>query len=47
MNTKLHQWTDGFERASLAINGINTVSYTIGNGRPLVFLHGGGTFTGF
>jgi pimeloyl-ACP methyl ester carboxylesterase len=47
MNTKLHKWAEGFDRASLAINGVNTVLYTIGNGRPLVFLHGGGTFTGF
>jgi pimeloyl-ACP methyl ester carboxylesterase len=47
MNTKLHPWTDGFDRTSLAINGVNTVWHTIGKGRPLVFLHGGGTFTGF
>ena len=47
MTTKLQQWTDGFERTTLAINGVNTVLYTIGKGKPLVFLHGGGTFTGF
>jgi pimeloyl-ACP methyl ester carboxylesterase len=30
-----------------AINGIDTAVYTAGDGPPLVFLHGGGTATGF
>lgn len=49
MNTKVQRRpsTEGFDRSSIAINGVNTVFYTIGKGRPLVFLHGGGTFTGF
>lgn len=49
MNTKSQRgpWTEEFDRSALAINGVNTVLHTIGSGRPLVFLHGGGTFTGF
>jgi pimeloyl-ACP methyl ester carboxylesterase len=38
---------EGFERTELCINGVKTVVYTIGHGEPIVFLHGGGTFTGF
>ena len=38
---------DGFERMNLDINGTDTVVLSIGKGRPLVFLHGAGTFTGF
>ena len=38
---------DGFERMRLNINGTDIVVLSIGNGRPLVFLHGTGTFTGF
>lgn len=36
-----------FERKDLKINGIDTVYLTGGAGRPLVFLHGGGTFHGW
>jgi pimeloyl-ACP methyl ester carboxylesterase len=38
---------DGFKRDVVAVNGIDTVVYSIGEGPPLVFLHGAGTFTGF
>ena len=38
---------DGFERMVLDINGTRTVVLSIGQGPPLVFLHGTGTFTGF
>lgn len=37
----------GFERQELVIAGIRTVVYAKGSGKPLVFLHGAGTFTGF
>lgn len=38
---------DGFERIELELNGIRTVVHARGTGAPVVFLHGGGTFTGF
>ena len=37
---------DGFERRELDINGIRTVVYSAGSGRPVVYWHGGGTFHG-
>ena len=37
----------GFERHELTLGGIRTVVHTKGEGTPLVFLHGAGTFTGF
>lgn len=37
---------DGFERRELDINGIRTVVYSVGSGRPVVYWHGGGTFHG-
>lgn len=37
----------GFARTSRTINGIRTELLEIGDGPPLVFLHGTGTFTGF
>ena len=37
----------GFERQELTLNGVRTVVHSAGQGRPLVFLHGAGTFTGF
>ena len=39
--------TEGFERWEYKIGGINTVVYTIGEGRPVLYLHGGGTWHGF
>src|SRR5690606_12771770 len=44
------QWaysTEGFERLVHRIDGIETVTYAIGEGEPLVYFHGGGTFHGF
>ncbi|WP_432284189.1 alpha/beta hydrolase [Aminobacter sp. BA135] len=38
---------EGFERAEYEIRGIRTIVHSIGEGFPLVFLHGAGTFTGF
>jgi len=37
---------DGFERRELSVNGIRTVVYCAGTGRPVVYWHGGGTFHG-
>jgi pimeloyl-ACP methyl ester carboxylesterase len=39
--------TDGFERIVHRVDGIETVTYEIGRGEPLVYFHGGGTFHGF
>lgn len=39
--------TDGFERQELMVNGVRTVVYSAGQGEPLVYLHGAGTFHGF
>ncbi len=36
-----------FRRKNLTIAGVKTVVLTAGQGEPLVFLHGAGTFTGF
>jgi len=36
-----------FQRETHTINGVKTVVLTAGNGEPLVFLHGAGTFHGF
>lgn len=38
---------DGFERTEHDIGGVRTVVHAIGSGRPLLFLHGAGTFPGF
>lgn len=37
----------GFERQEVTVSGIRTVVHSAGQGTPLVFLHGAGTFTGF
>jgi pimeloyl-ACP methyl ester carboxylesterase len=37
----------GFERQTVTINGIDTVLLTAGRGKPLVYLHGAGTVSGF
>lgn len=39
--------TEGFERIVHRVEGIETVTYAIGEGPPLVYFHGGGTFHGF
>lgn len=39
--------TAGFERIVHRIDGVETVTYAVGSGRPLVYFHGGGTFHGF
>ena len=36
-----------FERTALEVNGLKIVTYAMGAGPPLVFLHGAGSFTGF
>lgn len=39
--------TEGFERIETRVEGVDTVTYAIGQGAPLVYFHGGGTFHGF
>ena len=39
--------TEGFERIVHRVEGVETVTYAIGQGEPLVYFHGGGTFHGF
>jgi pimeloyl-ACP methyl ester carboxylesterase len=39
--------TEGFERWEYRIGGINTVVYTAGEGVPVMYWHGGGTWHGF
>ena len=36
-----------FQRETLQVNGVNVVMLTAGNGPPLLFLHGAGTWHGF
>jgi pimeloyl-ACP methyl ester carboxylesterase len=36
-----------FQREVHSINGINVVMYVAGQGEPLLYLHGAGTFHGF
>jgi pimeloyl-ACP methyl ester carboxylesterase len=43
------QWaysTEGFDRIVHRVDGVETVTYAIGQGEPLVYFHGGGTFHG-
>jgi pimeloyl-ACP methyl ester carboxylesterase len=44
---RTRQTLDGFERKEILISGIKTAVYSGGQGDPLVYLHGSGTFTGF
>jgi pimeloyl-ACP methyl ester carboxylesterase len=47
---RMSKWaysTEGFDRIVHRIDGIETVTYAIGKGEPLVYFHGGGTFHGF
>ena len=39
--------TEGFERIVHRVEGVEAVTYAIGQGAPLVYFHGGGTFHGF
>jgi len=39
--------TEGFDRIVHRVEGVESVTYAIGNGAPLVYFHGGGTFHGF
>lgn len=39
--------TDGFDRIVHRVEGIESVTYAIGQGEPVVYFHGGGTFHGF
>jgi pimeloyl-ACP methyl ester carboxylesterase len=47
---RMQKWaysTDGYDRTVHRIDGVETVVYAIGQGEPLVYFHGGGTFHGF
>lgn len=47
---RMQKWaysTAGYERTVHRIDGVETVVYAIGQGEPLVYFHGGGTFHGF
>ena len=47
---RMSKWaysTEGFDRIVHRIEGVETVTYAIGEGDPLVYFHGGGTFHGF
>ena len=49
-SNRMNKWaysTEGFERLVHRIDGVETVTYAIGQGEPLVYFHGGGTFHGF
>ena len=49
-DNRMSKWaysTEGFERIVHRVEGIETVTYAIGRGEPLVYFHGGGTFHGF
>jgi pimeloyl-ACP methyl ester carboxylesterase len=47
---RMSKWaysTEGFDRIVHRVEGVETVTYAIGQGEPLVYFHGGGTFHGF
>ena len=49
-DNRMSKWaysTEGFERIVHRIDGVESVTYAIGEGEPLVYFHGGGTFHGF
>ncbi len=49
-NQRMQKWaysTEGYDHIVHRVDGIETVTYAIGQGRPLVYFHGGGTFHGF
>ncbi len=39
--------TEGFARDEYVVDGVRSVVYSAGNGPPVVYFHGGGTFHGF
>jgi len=39
--------TEGFRRDEYLVDGVRSVVYGAGNGPPVVYFHGGGTFHGF
>ena len=46
----MNKWaysTAGFDRIVHRVEGVEAVTYAIGEGEPLVYFHGGGTFHGF
>lgn len=50
IDNRMSKWaysTEGFERIVHRVEGIEAVTYVIGEGEPLVYFHGGGTFHGF
>ena len=47
---RMSKWaysTEGFDRIVHRVEGVEAVTYAIGQGEPLVYFHGGGTFHGF
>jgi pimeloyl-ACP methyl ester carboxylesterase len=50
IGNRMSKWaysTEGFDRIVRRVEGVETVIYAIGEGEPLVYFHGGGTFHGF
>lgn len=47
MSTQSGYSTEGFERNEHVVDGVRSVVYSAGNGPPVVYFHGGGTFHGF
>lgn len=45
--TDLAYSTAGFTRTAHSVEGVESVIYEIGDGPPVVYFHGGGTFHGF
>lgn len=47
MNSRRAYSTEGFARDEYVVDGVRSVVYSAGNGPPVVYFHGGGTFHGF
>ncbi len=47
METRRGYSTEGFTRDEYLVDGIRSVVYSAGEGPPVVYFHGGGTFHGF
>jgi len=45
--TEMAYSTEGFTRSRFTIDGIESTVYAMGEGDPLVYFHGGGTYHGF
>jgi pimeloyl-ACP methyl ester carboxylesterase len=45
--TKRGTSTEGFQRDEHVVDGVRSVVYSAGDGPPVVYFHGGGTFHGF